>query len=233
MALPKLEAPVHSLILPSSGEQIKFRPFLVKEQKLLILAEESKNQEDLYDTLKIIVDSCTFNKLSVKTLPMFDIEYLFLKIRAKSVGSKVNVNVTCPDDNETKVETQVDLDDVEIQVDEEHTNIIQVNDDIKLVMQYPILDDVRTLKDTSSLEMFKIINKCVKELHHGETIYNGPDMTEKDLNDFFESMNQEQFSKVNEFFDTMPRLRHFINVTNPKTKVESKVLMEGLENFLV
>ena len=233
MALPKLETPVHSLTLPSSGEQIKFRPFLVKEQKLLILAEEGKNQDELYDTLKTIIDSCTFNKLSVKQLPMFDIEYLFLKIRAKSVGSKINVSVTCPDDNKTKVEAEIDLDDVEIQIDEEHTNIVQVNDDIKLVMQYPILEDVKTLKNTSSLEMFNIINKCVKELHHGEKIYNGPDMSEKDLNDFFESMNQEQFEKVNEFFDSMPRLRHYVTVVNPNTKIESKVLMEGLENFLV
>ena len=147
MALPKLEAPVHSLILPSSGEQIKFRPFLVKEQKLLILAEESKNQDDMYGALKTIIDGCTFNKLSVRALPMFDIEYLFLKIRAKSVGAKINVNLVCPDDEKTQVMTEVDLDEVDVQIDEEHTNIIQVNDDIKLVMQYPIMDDVKKLKD--------------------------------------------------------------------------------------
>lgn len=233
MALPKLEAPVHSLTLPSSGEQIKFRPFLVKEQKLLILAEESKNQDDLYDALKTIIDGCTFNKLSVSTLPMFDIEYLFLKIRAKSVGSKINVNVICPDDKKTQVVTEIDIDDIDVQIDEEHTNIIQINDDIKLVMQYPIMDDVKKLRDTSTLEMFKIINKCVRELHHREKIYNGPDMPEKELDEFFESMSAEQFIKVNNFFDTMPRLRHYISVTNPNTKVESKVLMEGLEHFLV
>ena len=232
MALPKLDTPVHTLTLPSSGEQIKFRPFLVKEQKLLILAEEGKNQDELYDTLKTIMDNCTFNKLPIKSLPMFDIEYLFLKVRAKSVGSKINVNVTCPDDNETKVQAEVDLDDVEIQMDEQHTNIIQISDDIKLVMQYPILEDVKILKNTSTLEMFNIINKCVKELHHGEKIYNGPDMSEKDLNDFFESMSSEQFDKVNQFFDTMPRLRHFVKIVNPNTKVESEVMLEGLESFL-
>ena len=233
MALPKLEAPVHSLTLPSSGEQIKFRPFLVKEQKLLILAEESKNQDDLYNALKDIIDGCTFNKLSVNALPMFDVEYLFLKIRAKSVGSKINVNVVCPDDKKTQVMTEIDLDDIDVQIDEEHTNVIQVNDDIKLVMQYPIMDDVKTLKNTSTMEMFKIINKCVKELHHGENVYNGPDMPEKELDEFFESMSPDQFMKVNDFFDTMPRLRHYVSVTNPNTKVESKVLMEGLEHFLV
>lgn len=233
MALPKLETPVHSLTLPSSGEQIKFRPFLVKEQKLLILAEEGKNQDELYDTLKTIIDGCTFNKLPIKSLPMFDIEYLFLKVRAKSVGSKINVNITCPDDNKTQVQTEVDLDDVEIQMDEQHTNIIQINDDIKLVMQYPILEDVKILKNTSTLEMFNIINKCVKELHDGEKIYNGSDMSEKDLNDFFESMSPDQFNQVNEFFDSMPRLRHYVTVVNPNTKIESKVLMEGLDNFLV
>ena len=232
MALPKLETPVHSLTLPSSGEQIKFRPFLVKEQKLLILAEEGKNQDELYDTLKTIIDGCTFNKLPIKSLPMFDIEYLFLKVRAKSVGSKINVNITCPDDNKTQVQTEVDLDDVEIQMDEQHTNIIQINDDIKLVMQYPILEDVKILKNTSTLEMFNIINKCVKELHDGEKIYNGPDMSEKDLNDFFESMSSEQFDKVNEFFETMPRLRHITKITNPKTKIESEIVIEGLESFL-
>ena len=233
MALPKLETPVHSLTLPSSGEQIKFRPFLVKEQKLLILAEESKNQDELYDTLKTIIDNCTFNKLPIKLLPMFDIEYLFLKVRAKSVGSKINVNIICPDDKKTQVTTEVDIDDIDVQIDEEHTNIVQVNDDIKLVMQYPIMDDVKKLKDTSTLEMFNIINKCVKELHHGEKIYNGPDMSEKDLNDFFESMSPDQFNQVNEFFDSMPRLRHYVTVVNPNTKIESKVLMEGLDNFLV
>jgi hypothetical protein len=233
MAIPKLDTPVHTLTLPSSGEQIKFRPFLVKEQKLLILAEEGKNQDELYDTLKTIIDGCTFNKLPIKSLPMFDIEYLFLKVRAKSVGSKINVNITCPDDNKTQVQTEVDLDDVEIQVDEQHTNIIQISDDIKLVMQYPILEDVKILKNTSTLEMFNIINKCVKELHHGEKIYNGPDMSEKDLNDFFESMSPDQFNQVNEFFDSMPRLRHYVTVVNPNTKIESKVLMEGLDNFLV
>ena len=233
MALPKLEAPVHSLTLPSSGEQIKFRPFLVKEQKLLILAEESKNQDDLYDALKTIIDGCTFNKLPVSGLPMFDIEYLFLRIRAKSVGSKINVNLICPDDKKTEVATEIDLDDVNVQIDEKHTNIIQINDDIKLVMQYPIMDDVKKLKDTSTLEMFKIINKCVRELHHGENIYNGPDISEKELNEFFESMNPEQFMRVNDFFDTMPRLRHFVKVINPNTKVESKILMEGLDSFLV
>ena len=233
MAIPKLETPVHSLTLPSSGEQIKFRPFLIKEQKLLILAEEGKNQDELYDTLKTIIDSCTFNKLSVKQLPMFDIEYLFLKIRAKSVGSKINVTLTCPDDEKTKVPTEVDLDEIELQVDEQHTNMIQITDDIKLVMQYPIMSDVMKLKNTSTMEMFKILNKCIKELHHGETIHNRADMSEKELDDFFESMNQDQFSQVNEFFESMPRLRHYVTVVNPNTKVESKILMEGLDSFLV
>ena len=232
MAIPKLETPVHSLTLPSSGEQIKFRPFLVKEQKLMILADEGNNQEELYETLSAVIDGCTFNKLQIDTLPMFDIEYLFLKIRAKSVGSKINITLTCPDDEETKVPTEVDLDEIELQVDEQHTNMIQITDDIKLVMQYPILEDMKLLKDSSTMELFKIINKCVKELHHGEKIYNGPDMTEKDLNDFFESMSSEQFDKVNEFFETMPRLRHITKITNPKTKIESEIVIEGLESFL-
>ena len=232
MAIPKLETPVHSLTLPSSGEQIKFRPFLVKEQKLMILADEGNNQEELYETLSAVIDGCTFNKLQIDTLPMFDIEYLFLKIRAKSVGSKINVTLICPDDEETQAPVDIDIDEVEVQIDEQHTNIIEVNDDIKLVMQYPILEDMKLLKDSSTMELFKIINKCVKELHHGEKIYNGPDMTEKDLNDFFESMSSEQFDKVNEFFETMPRLRHITKITNPKTKIESEIVIEGLESFL-
>ena len=199
MALPKLEAPVHSLTLPSSGEQIKFRPFLVKEQKLLILAEESKNQDDLYDALKTIIDGCTFNKLSVNTLPMFDIEYLFLKIRAKSVGSKIDVTLVCPDDEKTQAEVNVNLDEVEVQIDEQHTNVVKINDDIKLVMQYPILEDMKNLQNSSTLELFKIINKCVKELHHGEKIYNGPDMPEKELDEFFISDEMERFQDLNLF----------------------------------
>ena len=232
MAIPKLETPVHSLTLPSSGEQIKFRPFLVKEQKLLILVNQDENKNELFDTLKAIVSGCTFNKLIVESLPMFDIEYLFLKIRAKSVGSKISLNLICPDDEETQVPVDIDIDDIEVQIDEQHTNIIEVNDDIKLVMQYPILEDMKQLTNSTTIELFKIINKCVKELHHGEKIYNGPDMTEKDLNDFFESMSTEQFDKVNEFFETMPRLRHIIKITNPKTKIESEIVLEGLESFL-
>jgi len=232
MALPKLETPVYSLTLPSSGEQIKFRPFLVKEQKLLILVNQDENKNELFDTLKAIVSGCTFNKLIVESLPMFDIEYLFLKIRAKSVGSKISLNLICPDDEETQVPVDIDIDDIEVQIDEQHTNIIEVNDDIKLVMQYPILEDMKQLTNSTTIELFKIINKCVKELHHGEKIYNGPDMTEKDLNDFFESMSTEQFDKVNEFFETMPRLRHIIKITNPKTKIESEIVLEGLESFL-
>ena len=232
MAIPKLETPVHSLTLPSSGEQIKFRPFLVKEQKLMILADEGDNQEELYETLSAVIDGCTFNKLHVESLPMFDIEYLFLKIRAKSVGSKISLNLICPDDEETQVPVDIDIDDIEVQIDEQHTNIIEVNDDIKLVMQYPILEDMKQLTNSTTIELFKIINKCVKELHHGEKIYNGPDMTEKDLNDFFESMSTEQFDKVNEFFETMPRLRHIIKITNPKTNIESEIVLEGLESFL-
>ena len=233
MAIPKLETPVYSLTLPSSGEQIKFRPFLVKEQKLLILVNQDENKNELFDTLKAIVSGCTFNKLIVESLPMFDIEYLFLKIRAKSVGSKISLNLICPDDEETQVPVDIDIDDIEVQIDEQHTNIIEVNDDIKLVMQYPILEDMKQLTNSTTIELFKIINKCVKELHHGEKIYNGPDMTEKDLNDFFESMSTEQFDKVNEFFETMPRLRHIVKITNPKTKIESEVVLEGLESFLV
>ena len=232
MAIPKLDTPVHTLTLPSSGEQIKFRPFLVKEQKLMILADEGDNQEELYQTLTAVIDGCTFNKLQIETLPMFDIEYLFLKIRAKSVGSKIDVILVCPDDEKTQAEVNVNLDEVEVQIDEQHTNVIQINDDIKLVMQYPILEDMKNLQNSSTLELFKIINKCVKELHHGENIYSGPDMTEKDLNDFFESMSSEQFDKVNQFFDTMPRLRHFVKIVNPNTKVESEVMLEGLESFL-
>ena len=232
MALPKLETPVYSLTLPSSGEQIKFRPFLVKEQKLLILVNQDENKNELFDTLKAIVSGCTFDKLNIESLPMFDIEYLFLKIRAKSVGSKINVNLICPDDEETQTPVDIDIDEVEVQIDEQHTNIIEVNDDIKLVMQYPILEDMKQLTNSTTIELFKIINKCVKELHHGEKIYNGPDMTEKDLNDFFESMSTEQFDKVNEFFETMPRLRHIIKITNPKTNIESEIVLEGLESFL-
>ena len=232
MALPKLDTPTHVLTLPSTGEEVKYRPFLVKEQKLLIMVEEGKDEKELYDTLKTVLNSCTFEKLPINSLRMFDIEYLFLKIRAKSVGSKVTVRLTCPDDEKTEVPVEIDVDTIEVQMDEEHTNVLQITDDIKLVMQYPIMQDVRQLKNTSTLEMFKIINKCVKEIHHGETVHNGAELSTKEVNDFFESMNPEQFAKVNKFFDTMPRLRQYVKLKNPNTDVESEVLLEGLESFL-
>ena len=232
MALPKLDTPTHVLTLPSTGEEVKYRPFLVKEQKLLIMVEEGKDEKELYDTLKTVLNSCTFEKLPINSLPMFDIEYLFLKIRAKSVGSKVTVRLTCPDDEKTEVPVEIDVDTIEVQMDEEHTNVLQITDDIKLVMQYPIMQDVRQLKNTSTLEMFKIINKCVKEIHHGETVHNGAELSTKEVNDFFESMIPEQFAKVNKFFDTMPRLRQYVKLKNPNTDVESEVLLEGLESFL-
>ena len=232
MALPIVETPRYECTLASQDAKIQYRPFLVKEEKILLMAMESKDNNQIINATKEVIKACTYNEIDVDSLPMFDIEYLFLKIRAKSVGSKLTVSLICPDDKETRSDVDLDLDDIEVQIDEQHTNMIQINDDIELVMQYPILEDMKSLQNSSTLELFKIINKCVKEVRHGENIYSGPDMTEKDLNDFFESMNAEQFDKVNQFFDTMPRLRHIVKIVNPKTKVESEVLLEGLESFL-
>ena len=235
MALPKLNTPTYSLVLPSTGEEIKFRPFLVKEQKLLMLAQESEDNKEMLDTVVKIVSSCTFNKVDPTHSPLFDIEYVFLKLRAKSVGENVEVTLLCPDDEETYTTKKINLDKIEIEVDESHSNEIQLTKQIKLIMKYPQMSDMNQIntQDNSQINLvFSVLKHCILEVQDGDTSYQKVDISDKDLEEFIDSFDTEQFEKIMTFFETMPKLREKVEVTNPKTQVTSEIVLEGLESFL-
>ena len=235
MALPKLDTPTYSLVLPSTGQEIKYRPFLVKEQKLLMMAQESKEQTNISETMSNVISSCTFNNINPNQIPLFDIEYIFLKIRSKSVGETQEIRVLCPDDGETYGNVTLNLDEIEVQMTEGHTNEINLTDKIKIIMKYPQLKDMRGLDsiDTTQMEqIFAVMKHCVWEVHDGDKVYNRVDITDKDIEDFIDSFDNQQLESILNFFTTMPKLRHAVKVTNPKTKVESEIVLEGLENFL-
>ena len=235
MALPKIKVPTYSLELPSTGKKIEYRSFLVKEQKLLLIAQESNNEDEIFNAIKTIVESCTFGKIDASNAPLFDIEYIFIKMRGKSVGEKVKLNVTCPDDEKTKVPVEVNLEDINVQMTKNHTNEINLTDNIKLIMKYPILSDMKNIKTDGGQSdfIFDILEHCIQEIHEGETVFNKVDITKKDLEEFIDQFTIDQLNDVIQFFDTMPKLRHIVNVTNPKTKVKSEVVLEGMNNFLV
>ena len=235
MALPKLDTPTYSLVLPSTGQEIKYRPFLVKEQKLLMMAQESKEQTNISETMSNVISSCTFNNINPNQIPLFDIEYIFLKIRSKSVGETQEIRVLCPDDGETYGNVTLNLDEIEVQMTEGHTNEINLTDKIKIIMKYPQLKDMRGLDsiDTTQMEqIFAVMKHCVWEVHDGDKVYNRVDITDKDIEDFIDSFDNQQLESILNFFTTMPKLRHAVKVTNPKTKVESELVLEGLESFL-
>jgi hypothetical protein len=234
MALPKLETKTYTLTLPSTGKDIKYRPFLVKEQKILLMAQESKNDDELIDSMGQLIRDCTFNEIDPETCPMFDAEYIFLKLRAKSVGETAEVQVTCPDDKKTKVTVTLNLDDIECNMTEEHTNIVEITDKVKIFFNYPLLSSFKSIEKINQTEaMFNLVSKSIKEIHFDDKIFNKIDMSEKELTDFIESLSTEQFKRISDFFETMPRLRHVVKVTNPETKVEGEVLLQGLQSFLV
>ena len=232
MALPKLNIPTHRLTLPSTGDEVKFRPFLVKEQKLLLMAQQSDNEKETVDSMIQVIENCT--SLNVTNLPVFDVEYLFLKIRAKSVGDIIELNLLCPDDEVTYANVSLDLNDVEVQIDETHKKIIDITDDVKMIMKYPQMSDVKlnNVSQTETESVFEILKKCILEVHNGDEIINSVDMKTEEISDFVDSLNTEQFENVMQFFNTMPKVRHVVEVTNPKTGVKSEVLLEGLQSFL-
>tara|TARA_E500000318_G_scaffold10554_1_gene9277 strand:- start:372 stop:1079 length:708 start_codon:yes stop_codon:yes gene_type:complete len=234
MALPKLETPTYELELPSTGEKIKYRPFLVKEQKILMMAQESKDDSQVVSAITDLVTACTWGKVDAKNSPMFDIEYIFLKLRAKSVGETASVKVLCQDDGKTYADVKVSLDEISVQMTVEHTNEIQINDKTKLVLTYPKLGDMKNIPDGTDDygRMFLMLNKCIQEIHFGDKIYNAVDTTEKEREEFIESMDMEQLKSVTKFFETMPKLRHPVKFNNPKTKVGNEVVLEGLQSFL-
>jgi len=207
---------------------------LVKEQKLLMLAEETGGMREMETAFADIVKACTFEEVDPYLLPMFDIEYIFLKVRGKSVGDKIELNVTCPDDEETSAPVTIDIEEIQVHMLEDHTNEVNISDDIKVVLRYPVLSDMKNVKASSNSvdRVFNVLNSCITSIHFGDDVYNKVDLTEKDINEFVDQFTSEQFDTMVKFFDTMPKMRHIVNVTNPKTKVTSEVVLEGLESFL-
>ncbi len=235
MALPIIETPTYELTLPSQELKVKFRPFLVKEEKIMLVALESGEEKEITEATKKILGACTFNKIDVANLPTFDIEYMFLQIRAKSIGEISKFKVICPDDKSTYAEVEIDLSKIEVQVDDEHTNKVVIDEQRQLgvVLKYPTMAMVSrdTLKNADYDTVFDLMLSCVHEIFEGEKVYPGVDTTKEEMKEFFEKLPQGAFDKIRKFFDTMPRLRHEQEVTNPKTGVKSKVTFEGLNDF--
>jgi len=237
MPLPKIATPTYELELPSTGESIQFRPFLVKEEKVLVLALESEDTKQITTAIKAVIKSCVQTKgIKVETLPTFDIEFLFLNIRGKSVGENIEVNIICPDDETTEVPVNIDLDEIRVQKNDEHTRQIKIDDTLMMEMKYPSLDQF--IKNNFDFEnknamdqSFDLIASCVDKIYSEDDVWAADDCTKKELKDFLEQMNSSQFKSIETFFETMPKLSHKIKVTNPNTKVESEVVLEGLASF--
>jgi len=236
MALPSIATPTYELELPSTKKKIKYRPFLVKEEKILLLATESDDKKEVKEAVKTIVKSCVLSRIKVEDLTTFDLEYLFLKIRAASVGEEVAMKITCLDDNETRVDYTVDISQVTVDVPEKHTNKIQLTDDVGMIMRYPGLDEFvdltllgNNLDDPD--KVFDVVANCIDQIYEGEEVYDNSTTTHDEKVQFVGSLTQKQFEQVQEFFQTMPVLRHTFEVENPKTGVKSKYTLEGLQSF--
>ena len=232
MALPKLASAKFELTLPSTGEKVEYRPFLVKEEKALMIAQQSGKSEDIMRAVKDVITSCTFEKVDAEKLPIFDLEYIFINLRAKSVGEIVKLMVTCPDDNKTKVQVDVDLTKIECHKEVGHDTNIRLTDEIGLIMDYPRVSSVTELDLDNEMEStFKVIKSCVRQVYDSNNVYEKVDMDKNDLDEFIESMTHDQFERVQEFFNTMPKVRHMIKVKNPKTGVDGEVVLEGMQSF--
>jgi len=236
MPLPKIATPTYELVLPSSNRKIKYRPFLVKEEKILIIALESQDQKQIANAVKSILASCILTKgTKVDKLSTFDIEYLFLNVRGKSVGEQIEVMVTCPDDGKTQVPMSINIDSIKVQKNSEHNPDIKLDDTYTLKMRYPSLNEfIKTnfsAEDIKVDDTFDLIASCVDQVYSEEESWTQADCTKKELTDFIESLNSAQFKEIEKFFDTMPKLTHKVKVKNPNTKVESEIVIEGLQSF--
>ena len=237
MPLPKIVTPTYELELPSSGQTIKYRPFLVKEEKVLVLAMESEDTKQITNAIKAVLKSCVQTKgVKVETLPTFDIEFLFLNIRGKSVGETLEVNIICPDDGETTVAVDIDLDLIQVEKSDDHSNKIKLDANLMMEMKYPSLDQFIKnnfdFKEENQMDQsFALIATCIDKIYSEEEVWATADCTKKEVNEFLESMNSSQFKEIEKFFETMPKLQHTVQVTNPKTKVKSDVVLEGLASF--
>jgi hypothetical protein len=237
MPLPKISTPTYELELPSSGQVIKYRPFLVREEKLLVLALESEDTKQITNAIKTVIKNCIETKgIKVESLPTFDIEYLFLNIRGKSVGEQIEVNILCPDDGETTVPVKILVDDIKVQKNSEHNKKIKLDDSIMMEMKYPSLDqfiksNFDFTSDNTMDQSFELIGSCIDKIFTEDEVWVASDVTKKELMEFLDQMNSVQFKEIEKFFETMPKLSHSIKVKNPKTEVESEVVLEGLSSF--
>ena len=237
MPLPKIATPSYELVIPSSKKKVKFRPFLVKEEKILILAMESQDNSQIASAVKDVISNCILTRgIKVDKLSTFDIEYLFLNIRGKSIGEDVEVMVTCPDDGKTQVPTRIMLDDIKIQISDEHSQDIKLDDEYTLRMKYPSLDEFiknnfNASGDINVDDTFDLISSCIEQVYSEEESWAASDCTKKELSQFVEQLNSSQFKEIEKFFDTMPKLSHTVKVINPNTKKENEVVLEGLQSF--
>ncbi len=237
MPLPKIATPSYELVIPSSKKKVKFRPFLVKEEKILILAMESQDNSQIASAVKDVISNCILTRgIKVDKLSTFDIEYLFLNIRGKSIGEDVEVMVTCPDDGKTQVPTRIMLDDIKIQISDEHSQDIKLDDEYTLRMKYPSLDEFiknnfNAGGDINVDDTFDLISSCIEQVYSEEESWAASDCTKKELSQFVEQLNSSQFKEIEKFFDTMPKLSHTVKVINPNTKKENEVVLEGLQSF--
>ena len=237
MPLPKIATPTYELELPSTEQTVKYRPFLVKEEKLLVLALETEDTKQITTAIKTVLKSCVLTKgVKVETLPTFDIEYLFLNIRGKSVGEELEVKVICPDDEKTEVPITIDLDEVKVQKSEGHNKQLKLDDNLMMEMKYPSLEQFIKnnfdFNDANQMEQsFDLIGSCIDKIYSEDEVWATADCTKKEVKEFLESMNSSQFKDIEKFFETMPKLKHTIEVTNPNTKVKSEVVLEGLASF--
>ena len=239
MPLPKINTPTFELVLPSTGKKIKYRPFLVREEKILVMAMESDDMKQITSAIIDILNNCILTKtIKIEKLSTFDIEYLFLNVRSKSVGETVEVNVTCPDDGVTQVQMEIDIDSIKVQKDKNHTNIVKLDDNLSMKLKYPSMNEFIEnnfdASDTSRSEVSQsldMIISCIDMIYNEEESWSANDSTKKELSEFIEQLNTKQFKDVEKFFSTMPKLSHIVKVKNPNTKVESEVVLEGLAAF--
>ena len=231
MTLPIINTPTYELTVPSTKEKITYRPFLVKEEKILLTAMETGGEQDMVLALKQIVNNCLLSEIDIDHLATFDLEYIFLNLRSKSVGEVATINITCPDDEETQVPVEIPLDEVEVTFPEGHSNKVELTDTIGLTMKYPDFTLASETRETNTEYLFDMIKGCIAQITEGETVHERVDFNEKELDTFLDSLSTKQLEGVQNFFETMPKLRHEITVTNPKTKKENKVTLEGLDAF--
>ena len=237
MPLPKIATPTYELVLPSTEETIQYRPFLVKEEKLLVIALESEDNKQITTAIKAVLKNCVLTKgIKVEQLPTFDIEFLFLNFRGKSVGEQLEVNIVCPDDETTQVTVDIDLDDIQVERNDDHSKQIKLDENLMMEMKYPSLDQFIKnnfdFNENNQMDQsFQLIASCIDKIYNDEEVWATADCTKKEVNEFLEQMNSGQFKQIETFFESMPKLKHVIKVTNPKTKVESDVVLEGLASF--